>query len=144
MFEGKSPTPAIGDPARAFLPHRPLLRRGVAKSAAFGFVALALAVVLWGSGYRLSLYNSPAHKSLPRVPVAKLWIEHRYGFVHHLNVPVVKARIYAQPGASALIAYSVRISLRHLLATVPFTARPRAIPLFHAAIPLRSPPFPIS
>jgi hypothetical protein len=40
-----------------------------------GFVALALAVALWGFGYKISLYRHYDRAS--QMPVAKLWIQHR-------------------------------------------------------------------
>ena len=42
----------------------------------FGFIGLMIAIVLWGTSYKLSLYcPHPAHSS--RTQVAKLWIEPR-------------------------------------------------------------------
>ena len=45
--------------------------RSVVRPCAFGLLALAIAVVLWGLAYKLSLYNHPG--SSPRAVVAKLW-----------------------------------------------------------------------
>jgi hypothetical protein len=69
----------------ASAPRRPLLRLGartlscfpawrqVSVPCALGIVGLALAVVLWGYGYKLSLYHRDAASSA-RIPVAKLWL----------------------------------------------------------------------
>jgi hypothetical protein len=61
------------------------------RPCALGFTALALAVALWGYGYKLSLYiYGSDHAS--HMPVAKLWIEHRNGAV----AAVSKLRAKAQ------------------------------------------------
>jgi hypothetical protein len=50
--------------------------RQIFKPHALGLIGLAIAVVLWGGGYKLSLYHRHAAPS-SRIPVAKLWIESR-------------------------------------------------------------------
>ncbi len=47
----------------------------VLRPCVLGCAALAIAVLLWGYGYKLSLYHQ--HERHSQVPVAKLWIEHR-------------------------------------------------------------------
>lgn len=49
------------------------------KPCTLGFFALALAVVVWGYGYKLSLYFTTPD-SQDQIPAAKLWIEHRNGY----------------------------------------------------------------
>lgn len=119
--------------------------RQVSNPLALGLLCLAVAVALWGYGYKLSLY-SPPEGSGPRVP-AKLWIEHRFGFDRFSSsaaAPNLKARVYAQPGVSALLAAVPEFLLLNVPDLLLATARPRAIPFFHSAIPLRSPPLAIS
>ena len=50
--------------------------RQIFRPCALGIIGLAVAVVLWGFGYKLSLYYRHSAPS-SRVPVAKLWIESR-------------------------------------------------------------------
>lgn len=119
--------------------------RQVSNPLALGLLGLAVAVALWGYGYKLSLYSPPEGPG-SRVP-AKLWIEHRFGFDRFSSsaaAPNLKARIYAQPGVSALVAAAPELPLRSVSSLFLRTARPRAIPFFHSAIPLRSPPLAIS
>lgn len=52
------------------------LWRQIFEPHALGLIGLAIAVVLWGGGYKLSLYHRHATPS-SRIPVAKLWIESR-------------------------------------------------------------------
>jgi hypothetical protein len=58
-------------PARCGYP----LWKQLFKPCALGILGLAIAVVLWGTGYKLSLYHR--HPAPSPVPVAKLWIESR-------------------------------------------------------------------
>jgi hypothetical protein len=48
-------------------------RRPTSRLLASGLIGLALAVVLWGTGYKLSLYRPHPSPSV-RVGVAKLWV----------------------------------------------------------------------
>ena len=54
-------------------------RTGMFRPCTLGFIALALAVVVWGYGYKLSLYFTTPN-SQDEIPAAKLWIEHRNGY----------------------------------------------------------------
>jgi hypothetical protein len=82
-----------------------------------GIVGLALAVVLWGYGYRLSLYHRNAAPSA-RIPVAKLWIEPRSASAAATSR--LKINLHLPPGSQAL---SVRIprlpSLTRAAACIP-------------------------
>lgn len=123
------------------------LWRAISNPLAVGLLGLALAVTLWGYGYKLSLYGSVCGNSTPRVPVAKLWIEHRFGvaaFSQDSNSPKLKPRVYAQPGASAVFAVASVLPFQHGPALPPVSVRAYVTPFFHAAIPLRSPPLPTS
>lgn len=51
-------------------------RTRVKKPCAVGLIALAIAVALWGFGYKISLY-SPRLDPASRASVAKLWVERR-------------------------------------------------------------------
>jgi hypothetical protein len=59
-----------------------------------GFVALAIAVALWGYGYKLSLYRQQDH--VTQIPVAKLWIEHR-GAATEAAVSRLRAQVNVFP-----------------------------------------------
>lgn len=123
------------------------LWRGISNPLAVGLLGLALAVTLWSYGYKLSLYGSVCGDSTPRVPVAKLWIEHRFGVAacsQDSDFPKLKPRAYAQPGASAVFAVASVLAFQHVMSLPPVHVRSRLIPFFHASIPLRSPPLAIS
>lgn len=51
-------------------------RTRVKKPCAIGLIALAIAVALWGFGYKISLYR-PYLSPVSRASVAKLWVERR-------------------------------------------------------------------
>jgi hypothetical protein len=100
----------------------------------FGFSLLAVAVALWGYGYRVSLYRPQPENGL-RIPAAKLWVEHRNS-----------ARVSVDSAQTAPDFFS--------LTALPEVSLPRWIereavswwaPTLHAAtpgslIPFRSPP----
>jgi hypothetical protein len=50
--------------------------RQILRPHAIGPIGLSIAVVLWGFGYKISLYHLHA-VSQERIPVAKLWIQSR-------------------------------------------------------------------
>jgi hypothetical protein len=52
------------------------LRTAIVRPLAIGLIGLAIAVVLWGIGYRLSLYRPHPDPSV-RMGVAKLWVGSR-------------------------------------------------------------------
>jgi hypothetical protein len=119
------------------------LRRQISNPLALGLLGLALAVTLWGYGYKLSLYGALRDHSVPRVPVAKLWIEHRFGFAafpSSATAVKLKTRFHTYPDASQRYAAAAGICFPGKAGLLSITARPRVSPFFHAAIPLRSPP----
>lgn len=123
------------------------LRRMISNPLALGLLGLSLAITLWGSAGKVSSIDAACGHSHAPLPVAKLWIEHRFGFAAvsgAATAPRSKSRIYAQAGVDALIVPPSGIYLQAILKAAPVTARPRAIPFFHSAIPLRSPPSLIS
>jgi hypothetical protein len=73
--------------------------RSIRRPCALGLIGLAIAVVLWGLGYKLSLYHQHPNPA-PLTAVAKLWTGPR-----GLSVPVVSVsgtRSHLIPGLSAI------------------------------------------
>lgn len=143
MFVGNPPTPGCTYPMRA----RDRLREvwhQVSNPLALSLLGLALTVTLWGYAYRLSQYTNVPCGSQPRLLAPRLWNEQRFGLTGissdaaFLNF---KARVYAHPGGSAAIAAAPAFSVQSVSGVPLVAARPRVVPLFDAAIPLRSPPF---
>jgi hypothetical protein len=146
MFDGNPSTQSRTFPTRALAWGRDVWRQ-IANPLALSLLGLALTVTLSGYGYRVSQYWALRDNSAPRVPVLKLWIEQRFWFASlskNTTFPRLKVRAYAQPGASAIPAAAPEFSLLGVTALLCLTARPRVIPYFHAAIPLRSPPLKVS
>jgi hypothetical protein len=111
--------------------------RQVFRPGALGFIGLAIAVALWGFGYKLSLYY-PRADSTSRVPVAKLWIKQR-------NAPVaaassLKAKSHRIPGSQVfpLRIQGLRRLARAVACIVPVCRR--GVTYFDFLIPFRSPP----
>ena len=102
-----------------------------------GLVGLAIAIVLWGTGYRLSLYcPHPAHSS--RVPVAKLWTEPRIPSLAAISARTAKSHLL--PGPQAFPA-TCRLppSLNRATGSC-LCRRYRGITSHDFLIPFRSPP----
>jgi hypothetical protein len=75
---------------------------------AAALIGLAVAVTLWGLGYKLSLYHFGASSASP-TPLAKLWIEPR----NSAPLPVILAKIQSRPGpdlSSFVLSEPQRIS----------------------------------
>lgn len=111
----------------------------ILRPATLAFIGLALAVALWGFGYKLSRYN-PNQDVSTKASVAKLWDEH-----HTLSAD-------SAPTVRVIPAQSVDV---HLLAALPTlqstprvlgycTVEQQSLPSgpFKALLPLRSPPSP--
>ena len=102
-----------------------------------GFLGLMVAIVLWGSAYKFSLYHQHPAPSM-RGQVAKLWLENRSSFVVPLRVikRIPNDRTYLQAFAT----------LRHSaisLASVPWCPEDlpeKQNPTAGFPIPSRSPP----
>jgi hypothetical protein len=60
--------------------HRPIWRL-LLRPFSLGLIALAIAVFLWGLGYKLSLYHSQQNHEA-RTSVAKLWVDPRPDLIH--------------------------------------------------------------
>lgn len=106
-----------------------------------GLLALASAVTLWGFAYKVSLYTESSDP-LPQVPVAKVWIEHRYGYAVEFrfvaNDDKASSRFHRIPQPVLSTQYPLTCSSRAALALLPHQTR--AATFFHSAVPLRSPP----
>jgi hypothetical protein len=109
----------------------------VSGPCALGIVGLAIAVVLWGYGYKLSLYHRNTSHSA-RIPVAKLWIEPRGASV--TTASRIKAISHLVPGPQA---FSARIqplpSPSRAFACIPPLNECR-VAFFDLLIPSRAPP----
>lgn len=104
------------------------------RPCALGFAGLALSVILWGLGYKLSLYHlhpDPAS----RTPVAKLWISPRPAGC----VPAARAEAHRIPVAHALVTHSAFPARLAFSGLLPDLAAPL---LFSSgtSLPSRSPP----
>jgi hypothetical protein len=111
--------------------------RQVSGPCTLGIIGLAIAVVLWGYGYKLSLYHRDAASSA-RIPVAKLWIESRGASV--AEATSLKANLHL---AHRSLALSVRIQrfpgLSRIVACIPLLSECRGA-FFDLLIPSRAPP----
>lgn len=115
--------------------------------ASLGLFVLAFAVAFLGYNCKVSQFCPPSTHSANQIQSAKLWIEHRFGFSEltvGATAPTTRGRVYAEQGAFAFSAAAPALVFRGAPRGIPLRARPRAVPFFHSAIPLRSPPFPIS
>ncbi|MGA7339112.1 MAG: hypothetical protein WBE72_09265 [Terracidiphilus sp.] len=104
---------------------------------ALGLVGLAIAVTLWGFGYKLSLYLVHPAPSV-RASVAKFWVEPRNGCL--AAVSALKANSHLTAGSPAIPA-SIQ-GFPHFDGAVAWalperTHRPAS---FNFLIPFRSPP----
>jgi len=144
MLDSKSPAHAITDRT----PRRTgrgwfLWCGGCGPILKLGLLALALSVTLWGYASKLSVFEAFSGGTSPATPAAKLWIEHRFGFSDLCacaRASSDKQRNYAQAGADALFTPSPEAAFNEGQVAPMLIAQPRAVPFFHSAIPLRSPP----
>lgn len=143
MLNGSNATPMVAGSMPGDVNRMRILRPGCGRATALGFLGLALAVALWAFSYKLSRLDFSHASKLGHVPVAKLWIEQRSGTVGIAGTARLvpsNSRIFAQPGPDVLLAESPDRGFDCDLAAAVRAAQPRAIPFFHSAIPLRSPP----
>ena len=115
-----------------YLPWKQLL-----KPFPLALFGLAIAVTLWGYGYKLSLYRPhPAPSSL--ASVAKMWDGPRNPSKAAASNP--KTRSHLIPGSLALLAPSQ--PLLHASGTVAlvFPVRTSSVKYLNSLIPSRSPP----
>jgi len=122
---------------RAQTPGRYPAWRQVSGPCALGIVGLAIAVVLWGYGYKLSLYHRNTSHS-GRIPVAKLWIEPRGASV--ATASSIKAISHLAPGPQAFSARIQRLpSPSRAVACIP-PLNECCVAFFSFLIPSRAPP----
>jgi hypothetical protein len=98
-------TSADSETVRSGTPWQQLFR-----PCTLAFFGLAIAITLWGYGYKLSLYLHLPDSE--QIPVAKMWIEHRHG---HLDLSVVlpprhKAATPLSLGAQPVSTPDVRLA----------------------------------
>ena len=114
------------------------LWRQIFRPCALGIIGLAIAVVLWGAAYNLSLYHR--HATPSSVTVAKLWIESR-----NASVTVAsrfKAKSHLVPGSQAFSVPIQRLPhFSHAVACI-LPVCTRGVAHFDFRIPFRSPPPP--
>jgi hypothetical protein len=111
--------------------------RQVSGPCVLGIVGLAIAVVLWGYGYKLSLYHRNSDPS-GRVPVAKLWIEPRGASVAAASS--IKAISNFVAGSQASVATVPPLpSMSRTLACILPRCEHRTI-LSDSLVPSRAPP----
>jgi hypothetical protein len=111
--------------------------RQVSGHCALGIIGLAIAVVLWGYGYRISLYHREGAPSA-RIPVAKLWIEPHSASVEAASR--LKSISHLAPGSQAFSESIQRLpGLNSAVAsTLPLCER--RVAFFDLPIPSRAPP----
>jgi hypothetical protein len=118
-------------------PSQNLSWRQLFKPYAFGIVGLAVAVFLWGYGYKLSLYNRHPESS-SRASVAKLWIEPRSASVAAASS--LKGNSHPVAGSQAAVATVQMLPAlcRTVAWILPFCQRHSV--LFDLLVPSRAPP----
>jgi len=111
--------------------------RQVSGPCALGIVGLAIAVILWGYGYKLSLYHRNAAPSA-RIPVAKLWIGPRSASVAATSR--IKELSHPVSGSKAFVVHIQWLpSLSRAVASVPQLTEYR-VAFCELQIPSRAPP----
>ena len=110
----------------------------ILRPCVLGIIGLAIAVVLWGFAYKLSLYHRRAAPS--SVTVAKLWIESRNAFMKAASR--FKAKSHPVTGSQACPSSIQRLPRlsRAVASVLPVCAR--GVAHFDFLIPFRSPPPP--
>jgi hypothetical protein len=110
-------------------------RRLRSRACSIGLIALALAVFLWGFGYKLSLYcphENPAFKA----SVAKLWNEHR----SIASASKLSVKSHVVPDSQAIITPTLSFSTIQNAAVSLLFEGDRAIAFWAFLVPFRSPP----
>jgi len=103
----------------------------------FGFIGLMIAIVLWGTSYKLSLYFPHlAHSS--RAQVAKLWIEPRSAST--TSIRGLKGKSSRVTGSQAFTASNQPLLNLDHAAVSPNERWDQGILISACLIPSRSPP----
>lgn len=108
------------------------------RPCALGILGLAITVVLWGTGYKLSLYHR--HPVPPPVPVAKLWVESR-----NVSLAVasgLKAKSHFVSDSQASFNPIQRLPHHSRASVCVLSVCTRDVAYFGFLIPFRSPPPP--
>jgi hypothetical protein len=112
--------------------------RQIMKPYTLGILGLAIAVGLWGFGYKLSLYHHEAPSS--QIPVAKLWIDSRSASASAASGLEAQSHLIsvsqAFSGPIQRFPHLTRAAVGVLPACSPTMA------YFDSLIPFRSPPPP--
>jgi hypothetical protein len=103
----------------------------------FGIIGLAVAVFLWGYGYKLSLYHCHSGSST-HTPVAKLWIEPRSAPIAATSSLKAKSHFVARSQAAVATVQRLPSMCRAFACILPLRER-RAV-LFDLLVPSRAPP----
>lgn len=111
--------------------------RQIFRPSALALVGLAIAVALWGFGYKLSLYH-PDPTPSSQFPVAKLWIEHRNASV--TAVSRLKSTSHLIPAPQVFPVPIQRFPHRARANACIFPVRRHTVAYFDFLIPFRSPP----
>lgn len=106
------------------------------RPCALGTLGLAIAVVLWGAGYKLSLYHR--HPTPSPVPVAKLWIESRNASLAVASG--LKAKPHLVSSSQAFINPIQRLPHHSHAGVCMLSVPTRDIAYLGFLIPFRSPP----
>jgi len=102
----------------------------------FGIVRLAIAVVLWGYGYKLSLYHR--HAAPSSVPIAKLWIEPRSASMEAASR--LKTNSHFATGAQAVSVTIQRLPRICRAVACNLLLCERHAVFFNLLVPSRAPP----
>lgn len=129
-------SPSTAPPRRIVAGWRSILWNHIYRPHFLGFSGLALAVALWGFGYKLSLYH-PHPAPAQRTIVAKLWTEPP-------NASIVAAQRHRNQsntlaGPQALCT-SIQYSHLDRAPVSAFTSKGRGVQSSSFPAPLRSPP----
>jgi hypothetical protein len=144
QMSARSPIPINANATReSVLSNRSLAQsqnsswRQVSRPCAFGIVGLAIAVFLWGYGYKLSLYHRHSW-STSQAPVAKMWVGPRSASVLAASKPGAKFHRIAGSLAFAVPIQNHLLLSRAIFGT--FTISTRSFASFNFLIPSRAPP----
>ena len=139
----RSPIPINANATRAsVLRTRPLAQsqnsswRLVSRPCALGIVGLAVAVFLWGYGYKLSLYHR--HAAPSSVPIAKLWIEPRSASMEAASR--LKTNSHFATGAQAVSVTIQRLPRICRAVACNLLLCERHAVFFNLLVPSRAPP----
>jgi len=110
--------------------------RHVSGPCTFGIVGLAIAVALWGYGYKLSLYHR--HAAPSSVPIAKLWIEPRSASMEAASR--LKTNSHFATGAQAVSVTIQRLPRICRAVACNLLLCERHAVFFNLLVPSRAPP----